>query len=667
MFFHTADDYHELNAGAHRNIPKKLRAPALVWHLAFWIQQGDPGDHMEASRIRRRMDTLLLTLCRSLMQTPHVADVQIIPSIMDSVVLFDQIVHWEDIREGPADGSQRQPTRTQKQVLQSTSRAVSITFRWHRMDCTIRCEAHTEYFTLSIFAEFDRTILAEFDNTRAQELSGWKPLDEHIAGILAHWRVQDRVVSANENTPTASNHSSPEAKNNSLADFSKYFFHTFWREFADSIFGEFQRREECADILNNVFADCRGWVISDAALPLPSSDLGNTAKEKFLPLIRRRTGTEKLQPSYECTISYLLDGRAVYMSTLGPQAPSSQDDERVPIEFILYACQGKTAGKVRVNRWQLGRVTNMILLAETRRLAALKDIEHLHRASSELRKLDMLAQKVREAMASDDPPAIMQTIGAAHMHLNELTSEFLNRAKTGLLYRIERSRYYVDRFRWTVQQLRIHRLEGDQPYDQFVERRIGAEFDFIDRLGKRYERATNIIAAMDQNYLAMRTNVLTDYATKLQHEMNVIQRWGELALIGVLVPYYIMHLLDFVVQERWVPLTTIVLWTFFGAIALVRMFEQKSAVYTVMLCVFGLIIAGIWLRYPTEPVGETAFFRATGVNSRTIELLTKQQELLAKVEELLRRQSLGDRSAPAAPTKMAPGAGEAAPTPSPSH
>ena len=34
--FKTADDYHELNAGAHRKPPKLLSAPALVWHLAFW-------------------------------------------------------------------------------------------------------------------------------------------------------------------------------------------------------------------------------------------------------------------------------------------------------------------------------------------------------------------------------------------------------------------------------------------------------------------------------------------------------------------------------------------------------------------------------------------------------------------------------------------------------
>src|SRR4051794_35936578 len=34
--FDAAPDYHELNAGAHRNPPRVLTGPSLVWHLAVW-------------------------------------------------------------------------------------------------------------------------------------------------------------------------------------------------------------------------------------------------------------------------------------------------------------------------------------------------------------------------------------------------------------------------------------------------------------------------------------------------------------------------------------------------------------------------------------------------------------------------------------------------------
>jgi hypothetical protein len=666
MFFHTAEDYHELNAGAHRNIPKKFRAPGLVWHLAFWIRQSAPDDHIEASRVKQRIDTLLLTLCRSLMkETPDVTNVEIIPCIMGSVVLFNRIVERKDIFDNidaPREGEEQKHTQGQEQILKSTSRTVSITFRWHRVDCTIRCEAHTEYFTLTIFAEFDKE--------DPYGLSGFDPLDRKIKAALKYWADKKDV--------------SRDAERDAIAsDLNKYFFHTFWKEFADCVIGKFQKQEECAGILSDVFADCRGWVISDAALSLSASDLGSTAKEKLLPLIRRPNAMENPRTSYECTISYLLDGRAVYLSTLGPQAPSREDEERVPIEFILYAHQGDgralrdklkrevrseaerdetsaelnqeqtlSTRKTRVNRWQLGRITNLMLLAETRRLAALKDIDHLHHASSELRKLDSLAQDVRTAMTIADPRRIMTSINNAHKHLNSLTSGFLNNTRTGLLYRIERSRYYVDQFRWTAKQLRIRRVEGDQPYDQFVERRIGAEFDFIDRLGKRYERATNTVTSMDQNALALRTNDLADRANRLQAEIGTIQKWGELALIGVLVPYYVMHLLDFVVQETWVPLTTIGVWTFFGAIAVLRMLREKGTCYAVALCVFGFIMGGIWWSYPTEPIGEPGFFRATGVSHRALELLKKQGESLAKLEKLLEK-ALPETKA-AAPTGNAP-------------
>src|SRR5262249_334495 len=71
----------------------------------------------------------------------------------------------------------------------------------------------------------------------------------------------------------------------------------------------------------------------------------------------------------------------------------------------------------------------------------------------------------------------------------------------GLSYRIERSRYYVTQFRDGISGLRIRRIESFQPYDVFVERRLAATFDFIDRLGKRHERLENHISSLYQYFL----------------------------------------------------------------------------------------------------------------------------------------------------------------------
>jgi hypothetical protein len=84
----------------------------------------------------------------------------------------------------------------------------------------------------------------------------------------------------------------------------------------------------------------------------------------------------------------------------------------------------------------------------------------------------------------------------------------------------------VKQFEESVKLLRIGRLEGDQPYHQFIRRRLGSEFDFIDRLGTRYERATSNVASLDQSYLAMTQNALVKQANSIHKEIHKIQVWG---------------------------------------------------------------------------------------------------------------------------------------------
>src|ERR1700730_609684 len=65
--FGTSTDYHELNAGAHRNSPKNLSAPALTWHLAFWISKPAlPYNLGQIVDVRKKLDAFLLALCSAL-------------------------------------------------------------------------------------------------------------------------------------------------------------------------------------------------------------------------------------------------------------------------------------------------------------------------------------------------------------------------------------------------------------------------------------------------------------------------------------------------------------------------------------------------------------------------------------------------------------------------
>jgi uncharacterized membrane-anchored protein len=192
-------------------------------------------------------------------------------------------------------------------------------------------------------------------------------------------------------------------------------------------------------------------------------------------------------------VSYMLDGRAMYMSALAPQLPDSPDDERIPLEFIVYAHQHlpNNAKKASVNKWELGRLVNHLHRLGVLRLAALKDVKLLRDKGKRLSDLDSFIERARESVATDERNA-MKSIQEAHNCFNSIAADFMKEANCDLAYRIDRSRYYVSQVRSNVEFLRIKRLEGYQPYDQFVERRVGGEFDFIDRLGRRYERAKMI-------------------------------------------------------------------------------------------------------------------------------------------------------------------------------
>jgi hypothetical protein len=364
---------------------------------------------------------------------------------------------------------------------------------------------------------------------------------------------------------------------------------------------------------------------------------GVDAKEKFLPLLNAYNIARLRQ--YECAINYVLDGRAIYMSALAPQLPDAPDNERIPAEFILYAHQHvpDSAKKVSVNVWELGRLVNQLHILGTVRLAAMKHVKLLHAAGKRLSQLEPTMQKARESVALNETDT-MTFIKGAHEQFNSITAEFRKNASCSLAYRIERSGNYVARFRSNIKFLQITGLEGDQPYDQFVERRLGAEFDFIERLGRRYGRAASNITALDQNYLSMETNKIDDETNKIDSGIHKIQEWGEFALLAALAPYYITHLLERFVSDERIPITTIIVWYIFLAIAFFRKFDKKICyrnrnIYSGNV-LSRVVLSGIVLSLVSLLIGvgwKLSFVRFSGEPSAQLDV---QREVLNAQEEL---------------------------------
>lgn len=695
--FGTAADYHELNAGAHRKPPKVLSAPSLVWHLACWTNfqerdgDGKPQYNEDGSprkktpqQIKNAVDNYIITLRDAIAANAHVGkDLEFGASANEAIVDLDGEGSAAKVRLAPCisgvcllfgnayDEKSLAPVptlslgRRQNDIFEGTNRTVTLRFVWKKLDVTIRFEVHTEYFSMSTFVELDKDRVKALSRT---SLSSIPALNKCTVSIL---KYLNDAGSADEEEL--------------VVRINKYCFHEFWKTYQQDILSDKSVTDCTGDpIFRHIFADFRGFVASDQAVKFPDEDFfrtnqpakwGMAAKKKFLPLIQHRNRTERSR--YECAVNYMLDGRALYMSTLGPQLPTMAEDERIPVEFIVYAHQRFNDTTI-VNKWQLGRLVSQILLLGTLRLSALKDVKSLHDAGRQLGLLEESTQKAREAIAltEADPSAsradgvldgsrrqarsaaAMRRIADAHRKLNDITGTFLRETGEGLLYRIERSRYYVQQFDENVKLLRIKRLEGDQPYDQFIRRRLGSEFDFINRLGTRYERATATIVTLDQNYLAISQNALVERANKIDEETNsiqadihTIQEWGEFALLAALVPYYVMHLLDLIITEKYVPVLAASIWTVFGGLALYRKFKNWGYVAAFLVVAIPAIVVVAWpLLFGTVAGG--GILRAYETAGRElhaqqeIDQIQKSLEKLADQQLAILRDLASSRSKP---------------------
>jgi uncharacterized membrane-anchored protein len=119
-----------------------------------------------------------------------------------------------------------------------------------------------------------------------------------------------------------------------------------------------------------------------------------------------------------------------------------------------------------------------------------------------------------------------------------------------ILRRLERSQYYVERFQQDSKALRARRIEGFQLYSEFVNRRMGATFGYIQYLRSRMDSIYAGMSALSRSYSALKIASVTASIDKLlgsmtnqNAEIRKIQDFGEVALIGFLIPYYVGTLL----------------------------------------------------------------------------------------------------------------------------
>lgn len=651
-----SEDYHKINAIAHRKWTHGFLPPALTWHRAFWIRDiherrpdscpKDDNDRIAWEKnakdyVKYKIDEVIVEFYRSVRDAN--LSPRLHPCINQRLILFHRVVDANSLQNVPID----KLTKRERDLYEDDGRVVTLHFTLHQMAMTVRIELRTEYFCVSTFAKFSEN---------AADPNHWSKIE--YDGFADKYRsLREQYALHDKEDVTATD----RAK---CALLNQYFHVEFWNQFIfdpcvkPSTLSVFKNH-----IFKNVFADFRGLIVSNETCERDMDDLEAPEKldwgYKFSRFTRRMLSrTEK----YECTAGYLLDGRILHMSTLAPQDPSRPDEEIIPLEYVLFV--QKSLAKDRfakgVNLWQLGRVVDRLHTLGTVRIAALKYFSSLIEVGAALGRFDPFVETAREEIRKYSDVfenKITELCDKAHVEFNRITENFNAGTNTtsGIMYRIDRSNYYSNQFLKNVGVLRIRPLEGYLNYERFVLRRLGPAYEFIGRLGKRFERAATALSSLDQYYLSVQAKNLSARAVRLGQDGNSInnsirqiQDWGEFALLVALVPYYVAHLALNIIQERFEPYVTTAIWGVFASLGFYRKFGLSKGFYCVALFSFLFLATNIVGWFPkgellfrfADPRGESVVAVKEANEELKRELEAAKSELLELQNQARREQAL---------------------------
>lgn len=417
----------------------------------------------------------------------------------------------------------------------------------------VRAELHTEYFTLSFTAELDA------DDTASRRVGG----DTRVAKIKEHFGVLSDIVRRRCNDRGSSRSRAQESARtrNHIAEAMKpcaYLVDEFWREI-DEMFivpafrptiphplsKSSQRTppvDSIRDRLGGYITDCRGivlaldhtdtWSIVPPFVPPERSTLLEYvgldkaftneqaidvfgALEPIVDAARQASASDAVQQAaevrpdkrvFEYAVSSIQRQRALYISALAPQPLWS--DHHDPLCYFVVTRHR--------HRWQIGRFLDRMNMLGTLRVASLMEYPSLNLAGFKLRDLERRLNSL-DSRASD---AESRRVEADELHRDY--REILSSVPDGgLLYRLDRSIFYMRNFRAEVDAMKFKRVEGFQAYPSFVERRLGQTWDFLMtlrtravQLGVRLGALSNDIRAEQEYAQTVDLRRLSDFAEK---------------------------------------------------------------------------------------------------------------------------------------------------------
>lgn len=562
-------DYRALNHGPHPVIPPRLSAPALNWHIATW----NPRDGTSPQQWHERLANLVIGIFNNserLAQShrPKDGPPWHCPLSLNGRQLADM----------PADEThtllnyriERRPHGWSLGEYQSPTNpfrfeTASIALLWSGQLVKLNLEIHSEYTTFTFWMPVFRMAFAgEVSNGPEGVLCDGIQANAIRKDLSAVWMYivndalpqhRDAFLSAMKITIDSDSTMlrSVDSFDNNAPQYR--LFEGVWQELSRDLFPDMVPKSigDRNPLLIRSFADFRSIVLPSQVpfcardglgwrRPLNPFDAKTASKivSKLSNFFSRESASRS-----EVTGSLFLDGRVAYVSSLGSQAGSRSGTRITRHEEVGRSTRFAMITQP-MTRWQLGRLVERLNTLGTLRLAALRDLEKLNEVSKGVReigirldqyrrsekkvfesemnvnKLDQWAGEISTFRAKFSGLGASEVASPPGERVEKATVSDVRGIEGGVGYRIERSRYYVRRFESLEKSLRISRVEGFQPYDEFVRRRYYGTWDRIDRLGERYRRLQQRIEESASELVALeqsrQTNAIRE-STKAQVDL----------------------------------------------------------------------------------------------------------------------------------------------------
>ncbi|WP_306049801.1 DUF3422 family protein [Oceaniradius stylonematis] len=561
-------EYSELGDEAHKRGAVAVGAPSLVWHLGMFVENPIDPPHQEDRNVRR----IILENARQIL---HEIDKRCVAG--GSADAGDESIYFPPAKSAvPLSSGRVAEGETLSSANEDWSATDTETLFCVYSGILIKLivEVHSDYITVTVIADFskrppDKNPMPDhfrlFDESSQSNLRAQADL---------YFGSYFQYVSGNK-----------DEKGRQAAINSRNFFQDeFWNTLGRELFNDF----ECwANSELRVFADFRGIVLP--YLDEGTFDLGEKSRhrqarnngkrftqqtqadalDRLLPIFVLGDPRLHMRELIACT---MIGRRAVYVSPLGSTVVAGNRVPNrsitVPVVFAVSVAD--------INRWQIGRLVQRINTLGTARLLALRDLQRIRKSSLEIRRI---GRRVDEA---DNEEALRNL----SREIDEVGAELYG----GLMYRVYRSAFHASSFKNIVDDLRVLRIEGWQPYDEFVRRRLYSAYDFIGRVGDRLESLRNKIQRKSNILRFSGFERNTKSIEKIQkkiHDSHKVQHVIELIAVGYYggyVVYYIMKSLSHL--------------SFLQSMFLFKEFYNDKENSLLGFCLFGSLCLGIaWFNY----------------------------------------------------------------------